>query len=215
MLIALKSKELDRLIPAVATGTQFSAALGEPTKILQRLMISLIGGVITLLISQNQVASKFYSIWLIIGVVFLLYLLWGPILEASRRNSTLKKYPYSAILEARIDEIYTEERVTETREQANKLGKLELIENRRTWLMLVLSDQDGYVGKLSFPMEKNHASIREGNIIRNVVFSDRRDFSKILAFSDSWIPSKRLWVGTYPYLLRPAFEELCRLRLGR
>ena len=34
-----------------------------------------IGGVITLLISQSQVASRFYSIWLILGVVFLLYII--------------------------------------------------------------------------------------------------------------------------------------------
>ena len=25
----------------------------------------------------------------------------------------------------------------------------------------------------------------------------------------------RLWVGDYPFLLRPAFEELCQLRLAR
>ena len=83
MLIPLRTGELNKLVPAVATGNQFSAALGNPRKILQRVLISSIGGVITLLISQNQVASQFYSLWLLIGVIFLLYILWGPIIEAS------------------------------------------------------------------------------------------------------------------------------------
>ena len=63
MLIPLRPGELERLIPAVATGNQFAAALGNPQKILQRVMIASIGGVITLLISQSQVASRFYAIW--------------------------------------------------------------------------------------------------------------------------------------------------------
>ena len=50
MLIPLRPGELQTLIPAVATGTQFRFALGDPRKILQRLLISVIGGVITLLI---------------------------------------------------------------------------------------------------------------------------------------------------------------------
>ena len=31
--------------------------------------------------------------------------------------------------------------------------------------------------------------------------------------SDAWLPGLRMWVGEYPFLLRPAFEELCQLRL--
>ena len=62
MLIPLRPGEIDKLIPAVATGKQFNSASGDPRKLLQRLIISSIGGVITLLISQNQVASQFYSL---------------------------------------------------------------------------------------------------------------------------------------------------------
>ncbi len=213
MLIPLRSGELQRLIPAVATGNQFGKALGNPRKILQRIMISSIGGVITLLISQSQVASQFYSLWLIVGVVFLLYLLWGPIVEASRRNSELRKYPFNALFEGYISDIYTKERVENRQEQANKVGNLEIVENRRTWLFLELQDEDGYLGEICFPMEKTHISIRNGSKIRCLVFSDRRDFSRIMAISDAWLPSQRLWVGEYPFLLRPAFEELCGFRI--
>ena len=99
MLIPLRPGELQRLIPAVATGTQFSAALGDPRKILQRVLIAAIGGVITLLISQSQFSNRWGSIWLLIGVALLLYVLWGPILEAGRRNATLRRYPSAALFD--------------------------------------------------------------------------------------------------------------------
>ena len=98
MLIKLKAGELERLIPAVATGNQFNSASGNPRKILQRILISSICGVITLLISQSQVTSQFYSLWLILGVVLLLYILWGPILEASLKNEIFQFAPIYSFL---------------------------------------------------------------------------------------------------------------------
>ena len=215
MLIPLRQNELDKLIPSVATSNQFTSALGNPRKILQRIIISSIGGVITLLISQSQVTSQFYSIWLILGVVFLLYLLWGPILEASRKNAKLKKYSFAAIFDAEIIDIYTQERVEERQEQANKMGQLELVENRRRWLVLEIGDEDGYLSKIEFPLESKHQTISQGSLIRGLIFSNNKDFSNILNISDAWLPGKRLWVGEYPFLLKPAFEELCYLRINR
>ena len=215
MLIPLRQNELDKLIPSVATSNQFTSALGNPRKILQRIIISSIGGVITLLISQSQVTSQFYSMWLILGVVFLLYLLWGPILEASRKNAKLKKYSFAAIFEAEIIDIYTQERVEDSQEQANKMGQLELVENRRRWLVLEIGDEDGYLSKIEFPLENKHQSISQGSLIRGLIFSNNKDFSNILNISDAWLPRKRLWVGEYPFLLKPAFEELCSLRINR
>lgn len=43
MLIPLRPGELPRLIPAVATGPQFTACSGSPQKLLQRVFISVIG----------------------------------------------------------------------------------------------------------------------------------------------------------------------------
>ena len=81
--------------------------------------------------------------------------------------------------------------------------------------MLELADEDGYLGRISFPMAKQHASIRAGAVIRCVVLSDRKDFSRLGALSDAWLPGLRIWIGEYPYLLRPAFEDLCRMRLRK
>ena len=215
MLIPLRPGELQRLIPAVATGSQFRAALGSPREILQRVMVAAIGGVITLLISQSQMASRWGPFWLVTGVVFLLYVLWGPILQAGQRNATLRRYPAAALFEGEVAEVNTRERVENRHEQADSQGKLELVENRRTWMLLELEDEDGYLGRLAFPMDKKHQVIREGTLIRCLVLSERKDFSRVSALSDAWIPGLRLWVGDYPFLLRPAFEELCQLRMAR
>ena len=199
----------------MATGTQFRFALGDPRKILQRLLISVIGGVITLLISQSLSFNRWGSVWLISGVVLLLYILWGPILEAGRRNASLRRYPSAALFEGEVIEAYTKERVENQREQADASGKLELVENRRTWMILELADEDGYLGRISFPMAKTHSAIRAGVLVRCIVLSDRKDFASVGALTDAWLPQLKLWVGEYPFLLRPAFQDLCRMRLRK
>jgi hypothetical protein len=214
MLIPVSPAEFNRLIPPVATGPQFNACSNDPRKLLQRVLISVIGGVLTLLVSQTLAFnSRFSSLWLVSGVVLVLYILWGPILEASRRNSALRRYPAAAIFEGSVADLFTREVVEERREQADRSGRLELVENRRTWLCLELEDEDGYLGQVRFQFEKKHQVIRRGMVVRCLVLSERRDFARIGALSDAWLPQPKLWVGEYPYLLRPAFEELCLRRL--
>ncbi|MGL6133674.1 MAG: hypothetical protein ACRC1L_05750 [Prochlorococcaceae cyanobacterium] len=214
MLIPLRPGELLRLIPAVATGPQFNACNGSPRKLLQRVLISVIVGVISLLVSQTLAfRSQFAPILLVVGVVALLYVLWGPIVEAGRRNATLRRYPAAAIFEGQVADLFTRDVVEDTREQADRSGRLQTVENRRTWLTLELEDEDGYLGRVSFPMDKKHQQIRRGTVVRTLVLSDRKDFSRVAAFTDAWLPQLKLWVGDYPYLLRPAFEELCLRRL--
>ena len=214
MLIPLRPGELPRLIPAVATGPQFNVCSGTPQKLLQRLFVSTIGGVITLLISQTLLfSSQAGPIFLVIGVVFLLYVLWGPIVEAGRRNAVLRRYPEAAIFEGRVGDLFTRELVEGRQETTDRQGRLELVENRRAWLCLELEDEEGYLGQIRFPYDKKHQAIRRGMVVRCLVLSERRDFSRIGALSDAWLPQLKLWVGEYPYLLRPAFEEICLRRL--
>ncbi len=214
MLIPVSPSEFSRLIPAVATGPQFNACSGDPRKLLQRLLVSVIGGVLLLLVSQTLAFNSRYSaLWLVAGVITVLYILWGPIVEAGRRNATLRRYPAAAIFEGWVGDLFTREVVEERREQADRAGRLELVENRRTWLCLELEDEDGVLGQVRFQMEKSHQRIRRGMVVRCLVLSDRRDFGRIGALSDAWLPQLKLWVGEYPYLLRPAFEELCARRL--
>jgi len=213
MLLPIKKSEIDKLIPSVATGKQFNSALGNPQKIFQRIMISTIGGVITLLISQSQVTSQFYSLWLVLGVVILLYILWGPILEASRKNLKFKNYSFSALVDGYISDVYVEDRVENKQEQANNFGKLEIVEKKRTWVVLDIEDDDGFIGNISFPLQNKFNILKKGMRINCVVFSNRKDFSSIQAISDAWCPEINLWVGNYPFLLRPAFEEFVNWRI--
>ena len=213
MLIPLRPGELPRLIPAVATGPQFNACTGNPEAVLRRVLISVIGAVVTLLISQTLLFSNQAGpIFLVIGVVFLLYVLWGPIVEAGRKNATLRRYPAAAIFEGEVADYYTKELVEGRQETTDREGRLELVENRRTWLCLELEDEEGYLGSIRFPYDKKHKTIRRGMVVRCLVLSERKDFSRIGALSDAWMPQLKLWVGEYPFLLRPAFEELCLKR---
>ncbi|NDF61546.1 MAG: hypothetical protein EB136_01045 [Synechococcaceae bacterium WBB_3_034] len=214
MLIPLRPGELPRLIPAVATGPQFNACSGNPQKLLQRVFISVIAGVISLLISQGvAMSSQAAPIMLVVGLSFVLYWLWGPIVEASRKNATLRRYPAAAIFEGEVADLYTRELVEGRQETTDKQGRLELVENRRTWLCLELEDEEGYLGSIRFPYDKKHKTIRVGMVVRCLVLSERPDFSRVGALSDAWLPQLKLWVGEYPFLLRPAFEELCLRRL--
>ena len=209
MLIPLTSNQISKLVPSVATGGQFKYALGDPRKVLQRLIISSVGGVITFLISVSQDRNQTYSLWLLLCVLFFLYILWGPILEASRKNLNYRKYKFFSIFSGFVCDIYTVEKIESSREQTNRYGRLELIEKKRTWLILELEDEDGYLGKLTFPLETKHSQIQIGSKIRCLVSSNNRNFQKNLFLTDAWLPDLNLWIGDYPFLLRPAFEEIC------
>ncbi len=78
-------------------------------------------------------------------------------------------------------------------------------------MVIELEDEDGYLNRLSFPMENKHSQIQIGARIRCLVASDNRNFQKNLVLSDAWLPELNLWIGDYPFLLRPAFEEICYL----
>ena len=209
MLIPLTLNQVSKIVPSVATSGQFKHALGDPRKILQRLIISSIGGVITFLISVSQDRNQTYSLWLLLCVLFFLYILWGPIVEASKKNINFRKFKFFSIFDGFISEIYQIEKIESSREQTNRYGRLELLEKKRTWLVLELEDEEGYLSKISFPMENKHSIIRKGQTIRCLVTSNSRNFNNKLFLTDAWLPDLNLWVGDYPYLLRPAFEEIC------
>ena len=209
MLIPIKQNQITKLIPTVGTGSQFKYALGDPRKVLQRLIISSIGGILNLLLFISQSASQTENLWLILCVVFFLYIIWGPILESSRINSRYKKSKFFSLFDGYISDIYKTEKIECSREQSNRQGRLELIEKKRTWLVIELEDEDGYLDKISFPLENKHSQIRIGSNIRCLVSSNYRNFDREIFLTDAWLPDANIWIGEYPYLLRPAFKEIC------
>ena len=213
MLIPVKQNQVSKLIPSVGTGGQFRYALGDPRKILQRLIISSIGGVLNLLLFISQSSTQTENLWLLLCVVFFLYIIWGPILESSRKNINYKKSKFFSLFDGYVSDIYKTERVESSREQSNRQGRLELIEKKRTWLVIELEDEDGYLDKISFPMDNKHSQIRVGSNIRCIVSSNYRNFDREISLTDAWLPDANIWIGEYPYLLRPAFEEICYIYL--
>ena len=109
--------------------------------------------------------------------------------------------------------MFIEDRVENQQEQANKDGRLEVLEKKRTWVVLDIEDEDGFIGNISFPLQNKFNVLTKGLRINCIVFSNRRDFDKIQAISDGWCPEINLWVGSYPFLLRPAFEEFVNMRI--
>ena len=214
MLIPIKINQVSKLIPSVGTGGQFKHALGDPRKILQRVIISSIGGVINLLLFISQASTQTENLWLLLCVIFFLYIIWGPILESSRKNSTYRKSKFFSLFDGYISDIYKIDKVESSREQSNRQGRLELIQKKRTWLVIELEDEDGYLNKISFPMENKHSQLRIGSNIRCLVASDNRNFDRNIYLTDAWLPEIKMWVGDYPYLLRPAFEEICYIYLN-
>ena len=211
MLIPIKQNQISKLIPSVGTGGQFKYSLGNPRKILQRVIISSIGGFITLLI--GSAGNQTNNFWLILCVAFFLYIIWGPILESSRKNIKFKQYKFFSIFDGFVADIYKTEKIESSREQSNRQGRLELVENKRTWLVIELEDKDGYLDKISFPMENKHSQIRIGSNIRCLVSSNYRNFDKEIYLTDAWLPDENIWIGEYPFLLRPAFKEICYIYL--
>jgi len=215
MLIPLSKAERNRLLPKVCTGPQFSACWGSPQVLLQRVMISAIGSVISLLIGQAfGFATPGGSFWLMVGLVFGLTCLWAPVAVAAQRNGRLRCFAHTALVMAQVDHLFTEERVAERREDVNAKGRLELVESRRLWLNLELVDEDGFLGTLSFPLEKKHQRIGPGDTICCLAMANRRDFSPVMAFSDGWLPQQDLWVGPYPHLRRDLLVSLYRRQLA-
>ncbi len=213
MLIPIKQNQISKLIPSVGTGGQFRYALGDPRKILQRLIISSIGGILNLLLFISQSSTQTENLWLLLCVIFFLYIIWGPILESSRKNINYKKSKFFSLFDGYVSDIYKTERIESSREQSNRQGRLELIEKKRTWLVIELEDEDGYLDKISFPMENKHSLIRVGSNIRCIIASNYRNFEREISLTDAWVPDANIWIGEYPYLLRPAFEEICYIYL--
>ena len=52
----------------------------------------------------------------------------------------------SGLFEGEIADLFTRERLEGRQETTDRQGRLEMVENRRTWLCLELEDEDGYWG---------------------------------------------------------------------
>jgi hypothetical protein len=206
MLIPLTRQQLEILIPTVATGVQYQYCWGKVPDFLRRLLISVMGGVIVLIL--NRVFEDFKLLNLLIGVAFGFYWLWAPVLWASLRNAKYRRYPYCGFWQGEVLDVYITEELIGTEETVNNKGELVVVKNRERRLNLEVGDETGFSTTLQVPLQRDHRLISRGQIAEMLMLSTFPDLSRIAKFSDVYLPNCRLWVSDYPYLRRDAFVDV-------
>ncbi len=207
MLVPLTRAKFEQLIPVIATGPQYRWAWGRPRDWVQKLLISVVGLVLLLLLSLAfegfaQGLDLFFSI--VVG----LYWLWGPVYWASVKNARYRRYKYGGFWRGRILDIFISDDLIEEIESFNQRGELTIVENRERRINLEIGDETGFRTVVQAPLQRVHKLLASGQGVEGVVFSNQPDLSRIERFSDLYIPSQDLWVGEYPILQRDVLREV-------
>ncbi|WP_193365053.1 phosphate ABC transporter permease [Neosynechococcus sphagnicola] len=207
MLIPITRKKFEVLIPFLATGTQYLYCWGKVADLLRRLLISVVGIVVALFFS-NVLGPDFKFLPLSLGIVSLSYWLWAPILGASLRNASYRKYPYAGFWRGEILDVYITEELIGTEETVNKRGELVIVENRERRLNLEIGDPAGFSTRLQVPVRRGHQAIAPGQVAETLLLSNDPDLGRIAKTADIYLPDYKLWVSDYPYLRRDTFVEV-------
>ncbi len=207
MLIPLTRETFEDLIPGIATGAQYAYYGGKIDKILKRVLISVAGiGLLTL--TANALPDNWRPFLLIIGIIFGLYWLWGPIASASRENYQCRRYKYSGFWRGEVWDVFVTEEVVGTKETVSPRGELVIVENRERRLNLEVGDETGFSTRVLVPLRKEHKAIAPGDMAEMVVLSNRPDLGRIAKVSDIYLPRIDFWISDYPYLRRDLFVEI-------
>ena len=209
MLTPLTREKMEQLIPLIATGKQYSYYWGKWSDVLNRLLISVVGIVVVLILSL-LFGEQGDALILILGGVVSLYWLWRPVYQASRRNAANRRFKYSGFWRGRVLDVYLTEELIGEEETVNQRGELVIIENRERWINLVLGDRTGFKVEVQAPLERIYKGIKPGQTAELLVLSNKVDLSQINKISDAFIPQRNIWVGQYPYLQRDVFLEVSR-----
>ncbi len=209
MLLPLKRKKFEELIPLTATSDQYRFYWGKPADVLRRFLISVAGIFFSALI-WFIVAQQFGAIILMIGLITGTYWLWSPVYWAGQRNRELRRYDYSGFWQAEVFDVFVTEELVGTEETVNRNGELVIVENRERRLNLELGDDPDFTTVVQVPMKKNYLTIQPGALAEVVIVSNRPDLSFISATSDVYVPDYDLWIRDYPFLRRDVFLEVSR-----
>lgn len=210
MLIPLTRKTFEEIVPAVATGAQYAHYWGKLSDLLRRVLISVVGMFVVVLLKAIFFREGFDEILLVFGISVGLYWLWGPVLSASLQNIECRRYGYCGFWQGKVLDIYITEELVGTEETVNNRGDLVVVENRERCLNLEVGDELGFLTSLRVPLKRSHRAIDVGDLVELLVFSNRADLGRIAKTSDIYIPDHNLWVSDYPYLRRDAFVDASR-----
>ncbi|MEL6495063.1 MAG: phosphate ABC transporter permease [Cyanobacteria bacterium J06623_7] len=214
MLTPLTRAKTEQLIPLIATGNQYAYYWGKWSDVLNRVLISVVG-IVVVLILDLIFGDGGEALILLVGGIVALYWLWGPVYQASRRNSASRRFKYSGFWRGKVLDVYLTEELIGEEETVNQRGELVIVENRERWINLVLGDRTGFEVEVQAPLERMYRGIKPGQVAELLVLSNQLDLSQIDKISDAYLPQKDIWVGQYPYLQRDVFLEVSRQLGGR
>lgn len=214
MLIPLTRKTFEELVPAVATGAQFAHCWGKLSDLLRRVLISVVGMFVVILLKALFLREGFDEFLLVGGIVVGLYWLWGPVVTASLQNIECRRYAYCGFWQGKVLDVYVTEELIGTEETVNSRGDLVIVENRERCLNLEVGDELGFLTCLRVPLKRSHRAVDVGDIAELLVFSNRADLGRISKTSDIYLSDHSLWVSDYPFVRRDAFIEVSR-RINR
>jgi hypothetical protein len=206
MLVPLKRKALEELVPIVSTSPQYAYHWGNVSDTLKRVLFSVVGIVLVWLLGGflGDVLQ------LLLGFSAGLYWLWAPVYWATRRNLKVRKYEYCGFWRGQVFDVSISEELIGKEETVNQQGDLVIIENRERRLNLRVGDPTGFTTRSQATLRRNHQLIRPGDPVEAVVFSHDPDLREIARVSDLYFPGHRLWVSDYPVISHEVFEEISR-----
>lgn len=210
MLIPLSRKKFEELVPLVATGAQYAYYWGKFPDFLRRILVSIAALATILLIRSILPIDEFRGVSFFIGLFALVYWLWRPVVQASMRNFSCRRYKFAGFLRGEVLDIYVTEELVSTQESVNNRGELVVTENRERRINIEVGDESGFTTRLQVPIKQEHRAIVPGDIAEMIVLSGRPDLSRIAKATDIFIPRPGIWVSDYPYLRRDAFETVSR-----
>ena len=214
MLKPLTREKTEQLIPLIATGKQYAYYWGKWSDVLNRVLISVVG-VVVILILDVLFGDQGEALILLLGGIVSLYWLWCPVYQASLRNSASRRFKYSGFWRGKVLDVYLTEELIGEEETVNQRGELVIVENRERWINLVLGDETGFEVEAQASLQRIYKGIKPGQIAELLVLSNKSDLSQINKISDAYLPQKDIWVGQYPYLQRDVFIEVSRQLGGR
>lgn len=206
MLVPLKRKAFEDLVPIVSTGPQYAYYWGNLSDVLKRVLISVVGVVLVWLLGGflGDVLQ------LLLGMTAGLYWLWAPVYWATRRNLKVRQYRYCGLWRGQVLDVSISEELIGKEETVNQQGDLVIIENRERRLNLRVGDSTGFTTRIQVPLRRNHQLIRPGDVVEAAVFSVDPDLAQISRMSDFYLPTHKLWVSDYPVVSHEVFEEISR-----
>jgi hypothetical protein len=215
MIIPLKRRNFDELIPAVPTAEQYQYYWGDGQSVFRRVAIS-IASVIVFTILYTRVHEKnpssFAALMMIVcAALGGLYWMLEPVAMASIRNAKLRRFAHCGYWQAEVLDVYVSQEVLAREEKVNSRGRMDVSYDAESFLNIELGDETDFVTTLRLPMRRELKRIRPEQTICMLLFSNDRRFGRVSRqTSDAYIPQYNLWVGDYPYLRRDTFVDLTK-----